>query len=74
MSLHAAPCCADPIATAEFAALEYDAAVFVSIDAAATRSDEGFDAASVPIPKFACACGGLGRTSESIRTLASVCF
>ena len=30
--------------------------------------------ASVPIPKFACACGGLRRTSESRRTLANLCF
>src|SRR6185437_3980866 len=27
-----------------------------------------------PIPKFARACGGLERTSESMRTLASLCF
>ena len=30
--------------------------------------------ASVPIPKFASACGWLWRTSESMRTLASLCF
>ena len=30
-------------------------------------------ATSVPLPKFACACGGLG-TSESRRTLASISF
>jgi len=29
---------------------------------------------SVPIPKFVSASGALGRTSESIRTLASLCF
>jgi hypothetical protein len=34
----------------------------------------GLARASVPIPKFASACGELRRTSESMRTLASLCF